>query len=405
MKQTRQANISRRNFLAGSATVAGLAAAGSVLPTITAANAAAHEKKNALPDFAAWKNEKAVIVHSKSGIETIREAIGSGILTPIDNLYVRNNLPTMTDEAIGDKDKWTLSIEGVKNPKTFTLKQLKSMTPTTIAAVLQCSGNGRGLFAHKASGSQWKTGAAGCVMWTGVAVTDLVKMCGGLASGVKFLTGTGADMPKDQDPKAALMERSVPLEVYKDAVLAWEINGEDLPNVHGAPLRLVTPGYFGVNNVKHLNKLAFTTTESQVKFMKSSYRVTPIGTKGSPKFPTCWEMNVKSWVTLPVADKGSVAAGKVTISGVAFGGLKELSNVEVSVDGGKNWKKAQLIGPNLGKFAWRQFAIEADLKPGSYNVVSRASAGGKSQPELRMENERAYLHNGWKDHGVTIQVA
>ena len=139
--------------------------------------------------------------------------------------------------------------------------------------------------------------------------------------------------------------------------------------------------------------------------MKSSYRVTPIGTKGSPEFPTCWEMNVKSWVTLPVADKGSVAAGKVTISGVAFGGLKEVSNVEVSVDGGKNWKKAQLIGPNLGKFAWRQFALEADLKPGSYNVVSRASAGGKSQPELRMENERAYLHNGWKDHGVTIQVA
>jgi sulfite oxidase len=85
--------------------------------------------------------------------------------------------------------------------------------------------------------------------------------------------------------------------------------------------------------------------------------------------------------------------------------LKEVSNVEVSVDGGKNWKKAQLIGPNLGKFAWRQFALVADLKPGSYNVVSRASAGGKSQPELRMENERAYLHNGWKDHGVTIQVA
>ncbi len=158
----------------------------------------------------AWKNEQAVIVHSKSGIETIREAIGSGILTPIDNLYVRNNLPTMTDEAIGDKDMWSLSIEGVKNPRSFTLKQLKSMTPTTIAAVLQCSGNGRGFFAHGASGSQWKTGAAGCVMWTGVAVTDLVKMCGGLASGVKFLTGTGADMPKDQDPKKALMERSVP---------------------------------------------------------------------------------------------------------------------------------------------------------------------------------------------------
>lgn len=401
MKQT---NVTRRSFLAGSATVAGLAAASSVLPTITAANAAAEAKKNALPDFASWKNEEALIVHSKSGIETIREAIGSGIITPIDNLYVRNNLPTMSDEAIGDKDKWTFSVEGVKNPKSFTVKELRSMVPTTVAAVLQCSGNGRGFFAHGASGSQWKTGAAGCVMWTGVAVADLVKMCGGLASGVKFMTGTGADLPKDQDPKDALMERSVPLDAYKDAVLAWEINGEDLPNVHGAPLRLVTPGYFGVNNVKHLNKLAFTQAESEVKFMKSSYRVAPIGKKGSPEFPTCWEMNVKSWVTLPVADKGNVAAGKVAISGVAFGGMKELSKVEVSLDGGKNWKKAQLVGPDLGKFAWRQFVLEADLKAGSYNVVSRASAGGQSQPELRMENDRAYLHNGWKDHGVTVQV-
>ena len=115
-------------------------------------------------------------------------------------------------------------------------------------------------------------------------------------------------------------------------------------------------------------------------------------------------MNVKSWVTLPVADKGNVAAGKIAISGVAFGGMKELSKVEVSLDGGKNWKKAQLVGPDLGKFAWRQFVLEADLKAGSYNVVSRASAGGQSQPELRMENDRAYLHNGWKDHGVTVQV-
>lgn len=158
MKQTRQVNLTRRNFLAGSATVAGLAAASSVLPTITVANAAAEAKKNALPDFASWKNEQAVIVHSKSGIETIREAIGSGILTPIDNLYVRNNLPTMTDEAIGDKDKWTLSIEGVKNPKSFTLKQLKSMTPTTIAAVLQCSGNGRGFLHTKLQGHNGKQG-------------------------------------------------------------------------------------------------------------------------------------------------------------------------------------------------------------------------------------------------------
>jgi sulfite dehydrogenase len=400
-------NYSRRNFLAGSATIAGLAAASAVLPaSIAQANHTDPKAKaKGLPDFAKWKKRSAVIVHSKSGIETHREDIGSSVITPIRHIYVRNNLPTMTDEQIGNKDNWTLSVEGVKNPTTFTLKQIKSLGFTTVATVLQCSGNGRGFFKHGPTGSQWKTGAAACVVWTGIPVTDLINQCGGLASGVKFITGTGGDLPAGQDPKRALIERSLPLAAHKDAILAWEMNGVDLPNVHGAPLRLVTPGYFGINNVKHLSKLSFTKAESDVRFMKSSYRIYPIGKKGSPEFPTCAEMPVKSWITKPNDDSGKVASGNVVITGVAMGGMESVSKVEVSIDSGKTWKKANIVGPDLGKFAWRQFAIELNLKPGTYNIASRASAGSKSQPELRMENHRGYLHNGWKDHSVNITVA
>ena len=137
--------------------------------------------------------------------------------------------------------------------------------------------------------------------------------------------------------------------------------------------------------------------------MKSSYRVSPIGKKGS-SYPTCWEMPVKSWIVKPNDDSGKVNSGNVVITGVAFGGTEALSKVEISADFGKNWKTAKLVGPDLGKFAWRQFVLELDLKPGTYNLASRAYAGGQSQPELRMENRRAYSHNGWKDHSVMIDV-
>jgi len=99
-----------------------------------------------------------------------------------------------------------------------------------------------------------------------------------------------------------------------------------------------------------------------------------------------------------------VKSGKVQIAGVATGGTKKVGNVKVSIDGGQTWKKAKFVGPYLGKYAWRQFVFEANLGPGSYNLASMAAAGGNSQPELRYENRRGYAHNGWKDHGVNVEV-
>ena len=201
-------------------------------------------------------------------METHREAIGSSVITPIRHIYIRNNMPTMTDAQIGKKSQWKLKVEGVKNPKTFTLSQLQNLGRTTMATVLQCSGNGRGFFPHKPRGSQWKTGAAACVIWTGIPLSTVIKACGGLSGGAKYVTATGSDMPSNLDPKKALVERSVPVKVKKDAMLAWEMNGVALPNAHGGPLRFIPPGYFGINNVKHCGKIAFTKDQSQVKYMK-----------------------------------------------------------------------------------------------------------------------------------------
>ena len=397
-------DTSKRNFLTGSVALAGVAAATSVLPiSIAKANHEDSDPKG-LPDFIKWKNRDALIVHSKKGIETHRSAIGESLITPNRNIYIRNNMPTMSDTQIGDRNNWKVSIKGVKNPKTFSLAQLKKLGHTTMATILQCSGNGRGFFAHEVRGSQWKTGAAACVVWTGVPMKVVVDACGGVDSDAVFMTSAGVDHePTGLDPKKAKVERSVPKKVYKDAMLAWEMNGVPLPNAHGGPLRMVTPGYFGINNVKHLGQVAFTKTESTVKYMKSSYRISPIGKKGS-QYPSCWEMPVKSWITRPTDETGTVKAGNVQIVGVAMGGTKKVRSVKVSIDGGQSWKKAKFVGPDLGKYAWRQFVLEANLAPGSYNLASKASGGGKTQPELRYENRRGYAHNGWKDHSVNIKA-
>jgi len=403
-KTIKKFDTSKRNFLTGSVTLAGVAVATSVLPiSIAKANHEDSDPKG-LPDFIKWKNRDAFIVHSKKGIETHRSAIGESLITPNRNIYIRNNMPTMSDTQIGDRNNWKVSIKGVKNPKTFSLAQLKKLGHTTMATILQCSGNGRGFFAHEVRGSQWKTGAAACVVWTGVPMKVVVDACGGVDSDAVFMTSAGIDHePTGLDPKKAKVERSVPKKVYKDAMLAWEMNGVPLPNAHGGPLRMVTPGYFGINNVKHLGQVAFTKTESTVKYMKSSYRISPIGKKGS-QYPSCWEMSVKSWITRPTDETGTAKAGNVQIVGVAMGGTKKVGSVKVSIDGGQSWKKAKFVGPDLGKYAWRQFVFEANLAPGSYNLASKASAGGKTQPELRYENRRGYAHNGWKDHSVNIKV-
>ena len=141
--KNKKLNINRRNFLTGTASLAGLAATASVVP-ITLANANHSENEKGLPSFIDWKDRDALIIHSDKGIETHRSAIGESLITPNRNVYIRNNMPTMTDAQIGNRNNWKVNIKGVKNPRTFTLSQLKKLGHTTIATILQCSGNGRG---------------------------------------------------------------------------------------------------------------------------------------------------------------------------------------------------------------------------------------------------------------------
>lgn len=401
-------SLQRRHLLAGSAATLATAGLGGLSGTAQAqAPAAAPAAGKPLPAFAAWKDANALIVHSGSTVETRRSAFGSSVITPAEQLYIRNNLPPPDAAVLADRDAWSVTIEGVKSPRALSVRELKALGIESVATVLQCSGNGRGFFPSKPSGTPWTVGAAGCVVWTGVPLRAVAQALGGVADGMRFITGTGGEkLPEGVDPKSVVVERSVPIAALADALLAWEMNGAPLSLAHGGPLRLIVPGYQGVNNVKYVKSLAFTAAETSAKIMSHGYRVTPPGAKADPSQPSVLEMNVKSWVNGPGSDGAPVKAGRLQVVGVAFGGTQAVKRVEVSTDGGKTWREAAFFGPDLGRFAWRQFALAVDLPAGTHVIASRATdAAGNVQPRERVENVGGYNNNSWADHAVTVTVA
>ena len=235
---------------------------------------------------------------------------------------------------------------------------------------------------------------------------QVAQALGGVLGGMRFMTGTGGEkLPEGLDPKSVVVERSVPLAALTDALLAWEMNGVPIPLAHGGPLRLIVPGYAGVNNIKYLRQLAFTKDESEAKIMSHGYRLSPPGTKGDPSQASVQEMGVKSWINGPGTDGRPIIRGSVQIHGIAFGGLHAVARVEVSLDGGKHWVPAQFVGPDLGRYAWRQFTVAANLSVGTHTLVCRATdAAGHVQPEQRYENAGGYNNTSWVDHAVKVIV-
>lgn len=391
--------LNRRLFMAG--------ASGAVL----AAGAAQAQTPAAkpLPGYIGWKDANAMVVHSDQTVETRRDRT-AGLVTPSNQLYIRNNIKPPTDAIIADRDAWAVAIGGVKEPRTLTLAELKTMGLVTVATVLQCSGNGRKYFQDRLQpgqsipGTPWTVGAAGCAIWTGVPLQAVVDALGGPAPGARFITGTGGeDLPAGLKRQDIIVERSVPASTLDAVLLAWDMNGEPMPLAHGGPLRMIVPGYSGVNNIKYVKSVALTAEETDAKIQSSSYRMHPLGERPGPQHPSVWEQPVKSWITAPLE---GARAGRVQVTGVAFGGMDAAARVEVSTDGGQSWADARFTGPDLGRYAWRSFVLPVDLQPGRHLLVSRATdARGNVQPEDTPVNGSGYSHNGWRAPGVALVVA
>ena len=354
-------------------------------------------------------NPDNFILYSASPLtlESKRDKLGMGGITATSLLFVRNNLPLPPESIVESPEAWRVELAGLKSSASLGIAELKALGVESVITVLQCSGNGRGFFAHDPSGSPWKTGAAGCVMWTGVPLSSVVDQLGGVLDGMRYLTATGGEvLPAGADAEKSTVERSIPLEKsLKDCLLVWEINGQPLPISHGGPLRLIVPGYYGCNQIKYVKRLAFTAEQSQVKMQQSSYRIRPIGESGDPSQPSMWRMNVKSWLNGPGADGRPIAAGPATFYGVAFSGERRVAGVEYSLDDGQTWSEAAFFGPDLGVHAWRSFRFTLSLPPGRYSLATRAmDEHGEVQPEQRLENHRGYANNSWRDLALSVEV-
>ena len=156
-----------------------------------------------------------------------------------------------------------------------------------------------------------------------------------------------------------------------------------------------------VGRAQYVKKIAFSEEQSQAKIQRTGYRFRPIGSKGEPSQPSMWRMPVKSWIL------GSkiFQKGMNSFFGVAFSGERGIKSVSFSIDNGKNWKKAELLSPDLGKNAWRSFCVRCELPVGTHHIFTRATdMENDTQPEHRVENERGYGHNGWRDHGALVKV-
>jgi DMSO/TMAO reductase YedYZ molybdopterin-dependent catalytic subunit len=398
-----EASIHRRHFLVGAAGTAVVTAAGGAATISFPAMAQEAGSSNQLPDYTAWKDPDAMIVHTELTLETERGYIRPSVATPSEVFFVRNNLEPPSEEVVADPDAWEVEFEGVGEPRSLTVAELKRLGVETVATVIQCSGNGRGLFDHEASGAPWITGAAGCAIWTGVPLRTVIEELGGADEGAQFITSTGGEeMPEGIDPKEVIVERSVPIDNVETALLAWELNGRPIPLAHGGPLRIIIPGYYGINQVKYVSRVALTEEETDANIQASGYRVRPVGVSGAPDQPTMWEMKVKSWVTHPLMDAES---GRVQIYGVAFGGVNPVDRVEVSTDGGETWQEASFTGPDLGRYAWRAFVLQAELEPGTYTITSRATdSEGNVQEQTTEPNHRAYDYAGWDRLAVEVTV-
>ena len=333
-------------------------------------------------------------------LESIRAGIGMGVLTSTNRLFVRNNLPSPDQSIIDNTSNWRIQIRGVKESNTFSIQDLKEFAYENVCAVLQCSGNGRKFFEHGPSGSQWATGAAGCVIWGGTKLSDVIESCGGTLNGMNYITATGGEeLPADVPRDKAIVERSIPLEKgLNDCLIAWEMNGEPIPLSHGGPVRFVVPGYFGCNQIKYVKALAATVEQSTAKIQSSGYRFREIGEKGSHKQPSMWRMPVKSWIV----DAKPLSDNRYRIQGVAFSGERGVSQIEISLDGEK-WQEASFYGPDLGVHAWRVFQATVKFSDGQSIVYTRATdTQGDVQPKNRIENERGYGNNSWLDHGFNV---
>lgn len=329
-------------------------------------------------------------------LETPFSVFNEGPITPNDAFFVRYHLADIPLDI--DPDTFTLEIKGkVDRPLKLSLKDIKKMKQTEIVAVNQCSGNSRGFVNPRVAGGQLGHGAMGNARWRGVSLKTLLDQAG-VQHGAKQVVFGGRDGPvSDKTPDFA---KALDVDHARDGevMLAYLMNGRDLPFLNGFPLRLVVPGYYGTYWIKHLNEITVVDGAYDNFWMKTAYRVpdnacacVEPGTTPTATVPIS-RLNVRSFIT-NVLDGAQLRRGRKILKGIAFDGGTGIRNVEVSIDGGKTWKSARL-GRSYGRYAFREWKVPVKLIAGPHELKVRATSnGGEVQPIEARWNPAGYMRN------------
>ncbi|QIJ77497.1 molybdopterin-dependent oxidoreductase [Methylobacterium sp. NI91] len=329
-------------------------------------------------------------------LETPFSVFDEGAITPNDAFFVRYHLADIPTEI--DPETYRVAIKGhVEREVSLSLADLKAMPTTEIVAVNQCSGNSRGFFEPRMAGGQLANGAMGCARWTGVPLKAVLDAAGVKAGAVE-VGFTGLDGPVI--PETPDFAKSLKLDHARDGqvMLAWGMNGQDLPWLNGYPLRLVVPGFYGTYWVKHLESISVLDKPFDGFWMQKAYRIpdndcacTEPG-KAADKTVPINRFTVRSFLT-NLTDGAQVKAGRTLLRGIAFDGGSGIKAVAVSTDDGKTWTEARL-GQDLGPYAFRPWTLDAELSPGAHAIRVRATANdGASQPMEPRWNPAGYLRN------------
>ena len=336
--------------------------------------------------------------------ETPPELLDDAI-TPTSRHFIRNN--GIPPEDV-DPATWTLTIDGfVDTPLELTIADMREQFEVvTMALTLECGGNGRGFFSPPAKGNQWTYGAVACSEWTGVRLKDVLQKAG-VQSNVVYTAHYGADGHLSGDPDKLPISRGVPIEkaMTDNILIAFEMNGDALHPMNGAPLRLVVPGWPASTAQKWLTRIELRDqVHDGPKMTGTAYRVPayPVSAgQDVPKedFVIIERMPVKSLVTFPA--NGAEIGMETEVRGHAWSGDRSVSKVEISTDFGSTWMDAELDVP-INDGAWQNWRANVTFpKAGYYEVWARATdSDGTMQPFAIDWNPKGYLNNTMHRVGV-----
>jgi DMSO/TMAO reductase YedYZ molybdopterin-dependent catalytic subunit len=331
-------------------------------------------------------------------LETPFEVFDKGVFTPDDQFYVRWHWAVIQTDV--DVDKFRVAVRGhVNQVLSLSLKDILSFPRVEIAAVNQCSGNSRGFFQPRVAGGEWANGAMGNARWTGVRLKDVLDRAGvkGGAVQVRF---NGTDEPVVPDGPKFMKSLDIDHARDGEVMMAYAMNGRQLPLLNGFPLRLVVPGWYGTYWIKAINDIEVLDQPDDNYWMKIAYTIpdTPHadmspGQTGVKMVPIN-RMPPRSFITNIKSGETVRANAPTLVRGIAFGGDADVARVDLSSDSGKTWQ-ATTLGKDEGKFSFRQWQASVTLPgAGNYTLMVRCTNGsGVAQPDQANWNPSGFSRN------------